>query len=263
MTKFKQLVKQMRDTQKRYFKTRCFDVLEESRKLEKEVDRQLDEMTTKPGELASGDQVEILKEILNEKNRGEMMNNENERSAVVVWYYSYLGSEAHGHSIITIRGRLTEQCMNDALTQIQKKNCLCKVPIIQNVIWLEDNAPCTNGDRIRAMSNERLAQLIVTGCPKDEYCDKQDSCLECIIDWLKDSPEQEELNSIRNSFLDSYRSIENLIDEIQDEDNDLTYAPDSILEILEDTCDPARIAAENMDEINDTLETILEKVRTK
>lgn len=70
-----------------------------------------------------------------------------------------------------------------------------------------------------------------------------------------------ELNAIRNSFLDSYRSIENLIDEIQDEDNELSYAPDSILEMLEDTCDPARIAAESMDEINDTLETILEKAR--
>ena len=72
-----------------------------------------------------------------------------------------------------------------------------------------------------------------------------------------------ELNAIRNSFLDSYRSIENLIDEIQDEDNELTYAPDGILELLEDTVDPARMAAESMDEINTGLETILEKVRTK
>lgn len=46
MTDFEQLVKRMRDTQKRYFKNRGFDVLEESRKLEKEVDRRIDEMTT-------------------------------------------------------------------------------------------------------------------------------------------------------------------------------------------------------------------------
>jgi len=123
------------------------------------------------------------------------MNNENERSAVVVWYYSYLGSEAHGHSIITIRGRLTEQCMNDALTQIQKKNCLCKVPIIQNVIWLEDNAPCTNGDRIRAMSNE---ELVKTGCfcPRDFdqkfECDPETKdCKTCLLDWLNSQVESE------------------------------------------------------------------------
>lgn len=73
----------------------------------------------------------------------------------------------------------------------------------------------------------------------------------------------DELDKLRNEFLDTYRSIENLIDEIQDEDNELTYAPDNILEMLADTVDPARIASESMDEINTGLETILEKARKK
>jgi len=66
------------------------------------------------------------------------MENKNERSALVVWYYSCRGSEAHGNSFVTIKGRLTEQCLMNVQTQIQKANSLCDKPIIQNVIWMED-----------------------------------------------------------------------------------------------------------------------------
>lgn len=40
---FKQLVKEMREAQKQYFKTRDYAVLDKSKKLEKQVDAELEE----------------------------------------------------------------------------------------------------------------------------------------------------------------------------------------------------------------------------
>lgn len=39
---FRRLVREMREAQKRYFKTRSLDVLETSKRLEREVDRELE-----------------------------------------------------------------------------------------------------------------------------------------------------------------------------------------------------------------------------
>lgn len=51
----------------------------------------------------------------------------------------------------------------------------------------------TNGDRIRAMSNEELAGLNI--CPKDlDYnfvCNFRKSCGECLLDWLNSPADSE------------------------------------------------------------------------
>lgn len=52
--------------------------------------------------------------------------------------------------------------------------------------------PLTNGDRIRAMSNEELAKLNI--CPKDLYfnfiCNFRKPCGKCLIDWLNKEVEK-------------------------------------------------------------------------
>ena len=47
--------------------------------------------------------------------------------------------------------------------------------------------PMTNADRIRAMSDEELAEFLYWYCPYDEAkmdCEESD-CDECVADWLK------------------------------------------------------------------------------
>lgn len=55
--------------------------------------------------------------------------------------------------------------------------------------------PLTNGDRLRAMSNEELADK-VTLCPtsfdKNFYC-KLNSCRKCLLDWLNSPAGNERL----------------------------------------------------------------------
>lgn len=54
--------------------------------------------------------------------------------------------------------------------------------------------PLTNGDRLRAMSNEELAGLnICTECLDWTFvCDySKKSCKECLIDWLNSPVESE------------------------------------------------------------------------
>lgn len=49
--------------------------------------------------------------------------------------------------------------------------------------------PITNADRIRSMSDEELAQwLLSQGCKAhntDEWCKKQRNCQACWLEWLK------------------------------------------------------------------------------
>ena len=52
----------------------------------------------------------------------------------------------------------------------------------------------TNADRIRAMSDEKLAEFITSGVPKDACkgrCGGDESfpCSECVLDWLKEEVE--------------------------------------------------------------------------
>jgi hypothetical protein len=48
----------------------------------------------------------------------------------------------------------------------------------------------TNADRIRAMSDEELADFISTcGCP-DHARDCRDSCKDCTLEWLKQPAEE-------------------------------------------------------------------------
>lgn len=52
----------------------------------------------------------------------------------------------------------------------------------------------TRGDKIRAMSDEDLADILYDsidpdkycGCPEDEDCDKNVPCRECLIEWLRE-----------------------------------------------------------------------------
>ena len=51
------------------------------------------------------------------------------------------------------------------------------------------DAPQTNADRIRAMSDEKIAGVVCTGCPpgKDvgQQCTGDGACYDCWLDWLK------------------------------------------------------------------------------
>lgn len=46
--------------------------------------------------------------------------------------------------------------------------------------------PASNADRIRAMSDEELAEFLANGIPHGDCCDCWlDSCTDCKSDWLK------------------------------------------------------------------------------
>ena len=49
----------------------------------------------------------------------------------------------------------------------------------------------TNGDKIRAMSDEELAQIMKYGCCDNLYCMTKDTyeCKECWVDWLNQEAE--------------------------------------------------------------------------
>lgn len=60
----------------------------------------------------------------------------------------------------------------------------------------EERKPMTNADRIRAMSDEELAEMLsrsgkyfccdTTKCdPRSERCDYGDECYDCWLDWLR------------------------------------------------------------------------------
>lgn len=54
----------------------------------------------------------------------------------------------------------------------------------------------TNGDRIRAMSDEELVNILSAPCPflsrvDDKGCPNPKPCRECIADWLKQPAEEE------------------------------------------------------------------------
>ena len=53
--------------------------------------------------------------------------------------------------------------------------------------------PCShetpsNGDRVRAMSDEEIAKLFYANCPpkriSTDICDSMNDCTECWLDWL-------------------------------------------------------------------------------
>lgn len=56
--------------------------------------------------------------------------------------------------------------------------------------------PQTNGDRIRAMTDEELADFIASGIPsavcKGTCVDDSDPCELCVLDWLKQKAEEGE-----------------------------------------------------------------------
>ena len=47
----------------------------------------------------------------------------------------------------------------------------------------------TNADKIRAMSDEELAIMLDSGCPKGRFekneCPSYESCCKCWLDWLR------------------------------------------------------------------------------
>ncbi len=59
-----------------------------------------------------------------------------------------------------------------------------------------ETKPITNADRIRAMTDEELANLLSTGtfiCDKvkDEWCAYDPDCYECCLAWLRSPAERE------------------------------------------------------------------------
>lgn len=52
------------------------------------------------------------------------------------------------------------------------------------------STPQTNADRIRAMSDEELAEILACPYQNDGLCFKAENCEKCIIDWLR-QPEEE------------------------------------------------------------------------
>ncbi len=58
--------------------------------------------------------------------------------------------------------------------------------------WRKWNAmqtkPITNADRIRAMSDEELAEFMWAGCDNitQEACKSHAGCVDCWLDWLKE-----------------------------------------------------------------------------
>lgn len=71
-------------------------------------------------------------------------------------------------------------CCNSGATQYM---CKCKKPC-------DTIIPLTNADRIRAMSDEELADFIsACGCP-DHARDCKESCKDCTMEWLKQPAEE-------------------------------------------------------------------------
>lgn len=67
--------------------------------------------------------------------------------------------------------------------------------------WRAKNAPdvvYTNADRIRTMSDEELADLMMVELPCDfllgTACDIYENCKECILDWLRQPAEEKHEN---------------------------------------------------------------------
>ncbi len=51
--------------------------------------------------------------------------------------------------------------------------------------------PLTNGDKIRAMTNEELADFVASeGCPTEGTC--CDTCTNCWLKWLRSPVEESE-----------------------------------------------------------------------
>lgn len=76
--------------------------------------------------------------------------------------------------------------------KVKEKNAIC--PLTNSITPITEYR-MTNGDRIRAMSNEKLVELMesvaVAGCPcPSRNC--RASCSACIMDWLKEPAEEEE-----------------------------------------------------------------------
>ncbi len=83
------------------------------------------------------------------------------------------------------------------------KCAVCHEPVVSGVVVHSecvellqktqqlDNKPLTNADRIRAMSDEELSEIIMCPCEtvRDECLDK--SCVACCLEWLKQSAEVE------------------------------------------------------------------------
>ena len=73
------------------------------------------------------------------------------------------------------------------------KKCLCV-----DTCPYATTVPYTNADRIRAMSDEELAEFIpnwsytnACKCEEQSYADCNLKCEECVLDWLQQPAEEE------------------------------------------------------------------------
>jgi hypothetical protein len=66
----------------------------------------------------------------------------------------------------------------------------CMEHLITDTPSCPSRVPLTNADRIRAMSDEELAEIIM--CPFDNdprLCNRK-SCTDCCLDWLRQPAEE-------------------------------------------------------------------------
>lgn len=77
--------------------------------------------------------------------------------------------------------QLSEQRDSDGLTQIERVAARYEKATGQP--W---NKPMTNADRIRSLSDEDLAELLMWYCPypnRKEECEQ--GCEKCVAEWLR------------------------------------------------------------------------------
>ena len=64
-------------------------------------------------------------------------------------------------------------------------------PDIEVEIDCEYFKPKTNADRIRSMTDEELANKMKHSCPPDVACTYENECVECWINWLKQTEDED------------------------------------------------------------------------
>ena len=89
---------------------------------------------------------------------------------------------------------------HDVLETIRKSNSLREAFLgVAKLPAAGEYHPCTNADRLRAMSDEELAKYLNRSItysiwcdPPEDGCEERIDCEECILSWLKSPVEKEE-----------------------------------------------------------------------
>ena len=78
------------------------------------------------------------------------------------------------------------------MIRTQDRTCVCNADKMEGISIAEksDGMTLTNADKIRNMSNEELAEIIM--CPYDtapSVCTYKGDCLQCCCEWFKQPAE--------------------------------------------------------------------------